>query len=109
MARTTNAIGILRELTGKDEATLSRIARIHLDFDVAQLIYDARMRAGLSQTALAEMIGTKQSVIARLEDADYQGHSLTMLQRIARALNQRLEVRFVGQTRKPRGRNQKAV
>jgi len=35
-----------------------------------------------------------QPVIARLEDADYQGHSLTMLQRIAAALNQRLDIRF---------------
>ncbi len=32
--------------------------------------------------------------IARLEDADYQGHSLTMLHRIATALNQRLEIAF---------------
>ena len=30
-----------------------------------------------------------------LEDADYRGHSLSMLQRIARALNKRLDVRFV--------------
>ena len=41
---------------------------------------------------LAELIGTKQPDIARLEDADYQGHSLTMLHRIATALNQRLEI-----------------
>ncbi|MFB2894243.1 helix-turn-helix domain-containing protein [Aerosakkonemataceae cyanobacterium BLCC-F50] len=44
----------------------------------------------------ADRIGTKQSVIARLEDADYEGHSLSMLQKIARALNQRLEVKLVG-------------
>jgi predicted transcriptional regulator len=44
---------------------------------------------------LADLIGTKQSVIARLEDADYEGHSLTMLQRIATALHQRLEIHLV--------------
>lgn len=38
-------------------------------------------------------------MIARLEDADYQGHSLSMLQRIGNALGQRLELRFV--TAKP--------
>jgi hypothetical protein len=38
---------------------------------------------------------SKQPVIARLEDADYEGHSLTMLQRIAAALEQRLEVKVV--------------
>jgi transcriptional regulator with XRE-family HTH domain len=48
---------------------------------------------------LAEKLGTKQSVISRLEDADYEGHSLTMLQRIAAALGRRLEIRFL--SRKP--------
>jgi transcriptional regulator with XRE-family HTH domain len=57
---------------------------------VAQLIYDARTKAGLTQKQLAGLIGTSQPNIARLEDADYEGHSLTMLQRIAKALNQRL-------------------
>lgn len=40
-------------------------------------------------------MGTTQSVISRLEDADYEGHSLAMLQRIAEALHVRLELRFV--------------
>jgi len=44
----------------------------------------------------ADRIGTKQSVIARLEDADYEGHSLSMLQKIARSLNYHLEVKLVG-------------
>ncbi len=55
------------------------------------MINDARTKAGLSQGQLAALIGSKQPVIARLEDADYEGHSLTMLQRIAAALEQRLE------------------
>jgi predicted transcriptional regulator len=50
------------------------------------MIYDARTKAGLSQSELAVLIGSKQPVIARLEDGDYKGHSLTMLQRIAAAL-----------------------
>jgi glycine/serine hydroxymethyltransferase len=60
--------------------------------EVAQLIHDLRTQAGLSQKELADAIGTTQSVISRLEDADYSGHSLTMLNRIAGALNQRLTV-----------------
>ncbi|PWU16354.1 MAG: transcriptional regulator [Verrucomicrobia bacterium] len=66
---------------------------------VAQLIYDARNRAGLSQAELAERIGTRQSVISRLEDADYEGHSLGMLQRIAAALGQCIEIRFLRPTK----------
>jgi hypothetical protein len=41
------------------------------------------------------MIGTTASVISRLEDADYEGHSLAMLRRIAAALDKRVEIRFV--------------
>lgn len=63
--------------------------------DVAQRIYDLREQAGLSQRALAKLVGTTASVICRLEDADYEGHSLAMLNRIAAALNRRIEIRFV--------------
>ena len=60
--------------------------------DIAQMIYDARTQAGLTQEELTKRVGTKQPVIARLEDADYEGHSLNMLQRIAKALNRTLRV-----------------
>lgn len=71
---------------------------------VAQLIYEARNKAGLSQAELAERIGTKQSVISRLEDADYEGHSLNMLQRIATALGQCVEIRFLAPDKAARRR-----
>ena len=50
-----------------------------LNAQVAQIIYDVRKQAGLTQQQLADAIGTTQSVVARLEDADYEGHSLSML------------------------------
>ena len=71
------------------------IAEETVNAKVARLIYKARKMAGLTQTELAKLIGSKQPVIARLEDADYEGHSLTMLQRIVIALNQRVEINFV--------------
>ena len=40
-------------------------------------------------------MGTTPSVISRLEDDDYAGHSLAMLRRVAAALNKRVEIRFV--------------
>ncbi len=54
-----------------------------------------RNKAGLSQRELARRVGTTASVICRLEDNDYEGHSLTMLKRIAEAVNKRVEIRFV--------------
>lgn len=58
------------------------------------MIYNARMEAGLSQKQMAEMVGTTQSVISRMEDADYSGHSLTLLTRIAKTLNRRITVKM---------------
>jgi transcriptional regulator with XRE-family HTH domain len=60
--------------------------------EVARTIYELRTDAGMSQKELADLIETTQSVISRLEDADYEGHSLSMLNRIAKALNQKLTV-----------------
>lgn len=65
-----------------------------INAQVSMTIYDIRKQAGLTQSQLAEAIGTTQSVIARLEDADYEGHSLSMLTRIASALNQKLEIKM---------------
>jgi DNA-binding XRE family transcriptional regulator len=61
-----------------------------------------RIANGLSQRQLAQLIGTTASVICRLEDANYEGHSLAMLNRIAAALNQRVEIRFVPAERRLR-------
>ena len=95
MAKTRDALKILEKVTGNSKSVRAGITEAKINFEVAQMIYDARMKAGMSQSALASLIGSKQPVIARLEDADYEGHSLTMLQRIATALEQRLELRFV--------------
>jgi ribosome-binding protein aMBF1 (putative translation factor) len=95
MAKTSDALKILEALTDKDEELNEMVREASLNARVAQIIYDARTQAGLTQQQLADLIETKQSVIARLEDADYEGHSLSMLQRIAQALNQRVEIQLI--------------
>lgn len=95
MRRTSDALKILDRMTGPDRRGRRAMAEARVNFHVAQMIYDARTTAGLTQKQLAELVGTKQPVIARLEDADYEGHSLSMLSRIAAALGRRLDVRFV--------------
>ena|SRR5947209_5147619 len=62
---------------------------------VARKIYELRTKAGLTQRQLARLIGTSASVVCLLEDADYEGHSLAMLRRIAAALKKRVEIRFL--------------
>ena len=76
-------------------ARLRALAEAKLNAEIAQEIYALRTEAGLTQKQLAELVGTTDSVISRLEDADYAGHSLRMLQRISAALNHRIEIHFV--------------
>ncbi|MGI0492216.1 helix-turn-helix domain-containing protein [Alkalinema pantanalense CENA528] len=95
MAKTNDALKILQKMTAGDSEMEAMIQESSFNAELAQLIYNARKQAGLTQKQLADRIGTKQSVIARLEDADYQGHSLSMLHKIAQALNQRLEVHLI--------------
>jgi DNA-binding XRE family transcriptional regulator len=81
---------------------IGELAEAEANDTVARKIYALRKRAGLTQQQLAKQVGTTTSVICRLEDADYQGHSLAMLRRVADALNKRVELRFVNAKRNPK-------
>ena len=96
LKQTTDAVEILqrRFYEGKP-GRLKKLEDARANEEIARKIHDLRAAAGLTQTQLAKLIGTTASVICRLEDADYEGHSLAMLRRIGAALNQRVEVRFV--------------
>jgi len=67
-------------------------ARTLHQIDLALLVREMREEAGLTQTELAKRAGTTQSVIARLEDAEYTGHSLATLERIALACGMALRL-----------------
>lgn len=91
--KTSDAASILRNRYVKDDPERkASVEAERVNAEVAQMIYDLRTEAGLTQTELADLVGTTQSVISRLEDADYEGHSLTMLNRIARVLNRKMTV-----------------
>jgi len=68
-------------------------ARTLQRINLALLVREMREDAGFTQTELAKIVGTTQSVIARLEDAEYAGHSLTMLERVAAACGVGLRLR----------------
>lgn len=68
--------------------------------DVASQIYKLRTRARLSQRQLAAKVGTTASVICRLEDSDYEGHSLSLLRRIAAALGRHVKIVLVPPARR---------
>ena len=79
---------------GNDREQVAAYEQESANIDVAKLIYNLRTRAGLSQRELAKKVDTTASVICRLEDADYEGHSLSM-KRIAEALDKRVEIRVL--------------
>ena len=90
---TPNAVEILhRRIIGDDAKRQASLEEERLNARVAQMIYDYRTAADLSQKALATLIGTTQSVISRLENSEYEGHSLSMLERIAQAIHRRVTV-----------------
>ena len=72
------------ERRGRKSASYRKtFARTLQQIDLAMLVREMREDAGLTQTELAKKVGSTQSVIARLENAEYTGHSLAMLERIA--------------------------
>ena len=97
---TTDAVEIIhrRYYEGRPQR-IAELAEAEANDTVARKIHELRKRAGLTQRQLAKLVGTTTSVISRLEDADYEGHSLAMLRRIADALNKRVELRFVSARR----------
>jgi ribosome-binding protein aMBF1 (putative translation factor) len=95
MNNTSDALEIIRRSIDKAPELLAMVKDSSVNAQVSMIIYDVRKQAGLTQRQLADLVGTTQSVIARLEDADYDGHSLSMLARIASALNQKLEIKML--------------
>lgn len=93
---TTDAIDILdrRYYAGRpDRQAALEQARLHAR--IAQEIYAQRTKLGLTQTQLAQRVGTSVSAISRLEDADYDGHSLNVAVRVMVALGLRLDLRVL--------------
>jgi ribosome-binding protein aMBF1 (putative translation factor) len=89
------AVQELYEELSDDAAAREEFEQELINVEAAQLLYDMRSKAGLSQRELARRIGTSASAINRLESADYEGHTIAMVRRIATALNRRLELRAV--------------
>jgi transcriptional regulator with XRE-family HTH domain len=78
----------------KDPAFADRFEHAGKAWDVALQIAALRRKAGLSQKDLGRLLKTSQQQISRLESPGYEGHSLSMLRRVAEALHARVSVVF---------------
>ncbi len=63
--------------------------------DIPSVLRQLRVTRGLSQRELANKAKTKASVICRLENPAYRGHSLEMLRRIGAILGVEIAVQFL--------------
>jgi ribosome-binding protein aMBF1 (putative translation factor) len=93
---TADAVEILYKLfvEGKPEME-ELVEQARADMAIGSQIFNLRRDAGLSQNALAERMGTTRSAISRLENADYEGHSVAMLRKIVTALGKRVHITFI--------------
>ena len=94
MATSKNIADAIRRKLAGDPDLAEAVENATFSFNVSEEIFRIREELGLTQAELAARIGSHQSVIARLEDADYDGHSLKLLKRIADATGKQLAVRF---------------
>lgn len=68
------------------------------EFSLFDSLIEARMKSGLTQSQVAERMGTKTSAVARLESgggSKQHSPSVTTLRKYAKAVGRRLEIRLV--------------
>ena len=95
---TKDAVEILhRRFVEGNPAMQQALHEVRAERRIAEAIIDLRAKLGLSRKKFAVLVGTTASVIRRLEDADYEGSSMSMLERIAAAVAHKVEldIRFV--------------
>ena len=76
----------------RDPDFAARFKKAGEAWDLAIQLAALRKESGLSQKALAARIGTSQQQISRLESPSYEGHSLSMIRRVAEALGATVHV-----------------
>lgn len=96
MKRKKDDLDILTEkLLKRNPSLKEEFEKADQAWDIAFQIYNLRKKAELTQTQLAKLVHTSQSNIARIESADYTGYTQKTLEKIAKALKARIEVRVV--------------
>jgi transcriptional regulator with XRE-family HTH domain len=78
----------------KDPDFAARFIKAGDDWDVAVQLSALRKECGLSQKELANLVGTSQQQISRIESPSYEGHSLSMLRRVSEVLGATVQVKI---------------
>ncbi len=75
----------------RDKALKKAYDELALEFAIAKMVIERRLEEGITQSELADRVGTKQSAISRLESGNYNP-SLSFLMKVAEALDLKLVV-----------------
>ncbi len=91
-----HAHDIIKHKFGIDISTDPGVQAWRIPFEIGQLAYDARTAAGLTEQQLGEKIGVTAEAIHQLEEADYDGDALRLLERVAGALGKKVDIQLSG-------------
>ena len=83
-----------KEVILKNENVRNELKKNEAEYKIIEEIILARRERNLTQKDLAELVGTKQSNISRLESGNYNP-TIDFLNKIASAVGKQLEVRIV--------------
>lgn len=64
------------------------------EYKIKRMLINARLEKNLTQKELADLVGTKQTNISRLESGTYNP-SINFLKKIAKSLGKELEIKFI--------------
>jgi DNA-binding XRE family transcriptional regulator len=93
---TTDAVVIIHDLFIKGQPELEEyLVEERERIRIGQQIYDLRVNAKMTHTALAKKVGVTALEIRDLEESDYEGHQLPLLRKIAAVFGMRLELNIV--------------
>ena len=82
---------------------------LEVEYALAHEMLSARSRAGLTQEAVADRMGTTKSAVSRLEGAGKHAPSMTSLKKYADAVGCTLKIEFISRTAKRRTAAQPSV
>jgi len=83
----------LKEELFESEEVKEEYDKLNVIYEIKKQIIRYRIENDLTQKELADKIGTRQSAISRLENDDYNP-SVEFLDKVAKALDKKLEIRF---------------
>ena len=96
----TNFDSYIEREVRKNPKLKNELIKADVAIDISIQIYELRKNRGMTQKDLAKLTGVKQSNIARLERADYEGYSLKTLNKVAKALKTKLKISLIPEEEK---------